>query len=80
MVDEALSDKALSDEATTGAPVASPCIDICRLDAQELCIGCRRTIGEISEWSRASEARRREILRGLAARPAAISDEQHRGR
>ncbi len=29
------------------APVASPCIDVCWLDAQGLCIGCRRTIGEI---------------------------------
>jgi uncharacterized protein len=70
MVDEALKVEALSD-----APVASPCIDICRLDALGLCIGCRRSIGEISEWSRASEARRREIVRGLAARPAAISAE-----
>ena len=65
MVDQALMDDA--------AP--SPCIDICRLDAQKLCIGCRRTIGEIGEWSRATEARRREILRGLAARPAAIATE-----
>jgi uncharacterized protein len=63
------------DEALMDAPVASPCIDICRLDAQGLCIGCRRTIGEIGEWSRASEARRREIVRGLAARPAAVSAE-----
>jgi uncharacterized protein len=59
-------------QAVTDAPVASPCIDICRLDAQGLCIGCRRTIEEISEWSRASEARRREIVRELAARPVAI--------
>jgi len=58
------------EQALMDAPVPSPCIDICRLDAQGLCIGCRRTIGEISEWSRASEARRREILRGLAARSA----------
>jgi uncharacterized protein len=50
------------------APVPSPCVDICRLDAQGLCIGCRRTIDEIAEWSRASEARRREILRQLALR------------
>jgi predicted Fe-S protein YdhL (DUF1289 family) len=49
-------------------PVASPCVDICRLDAQGLCIGCRRTIDEIAEWSRASEERRREILRNLAER------------
>jgi uncharacterized protein len=50
--------------------VPSPCVDICRLDAAGLCIGCRRTLDEIAEWSRASEARRREILRNLAARPA----------
>jgi uncharacterized protein len=50
------------------APAPSPCVDICRLDAQGLCIGCRRTIDEIAEWSGASEARRREILRQLVLR------------
>jgi uncharacterized protein len=49
-------------------PVASPCVDICRLDARGLCIGCRRTIEEIAEWPRADEARRREILRALQQR------------
>ncbi len=48
--------------------VASPCVDICRLDAQGLCVGCRRTIGEISEWSRAGDTRRREILSELQRR------------
>jgi uncharacterized protein len=52
------------------APVASPCVDICRLDARGLCVGCRRTIEEITEWSRASEARRREILNDIARRDA----------
>jgi hypothetical protein len=50
------------------AAVASPCINICRLDAQGLCVGCRRTIDEIAEWSRASDARRREILQALELR------------
>jgi uncharacterized protein len=59
-------DAALSGEGG----VASPCIDVCRLDARGLCIGCRRTIEEITEWSRASEARRREILREVADRRA----------
>jgi uncharacterized protein len=48
--------------------VPSPCVDICRLDAQGLCVGCRRTLGEIAEWPRASEARRREILHDLKLR------------
>jgi uncharacterized protein len=51
-----------------GAAVASPCVNICRLDAQGLCVGCRRTLGEIAEWSRASDARRLEILRALPTR------------
>jgi uncharacterized protein len=57
------------DTALNRDPVPSPCVDICRLDAQGLCVGCRRTIDEICEWPSASESRRREILRELAARP-----------
>jgi uncharacterized protein len=53
---------------TLAAPVASPCVDICRLNDQDICIGCRRTLAEIAEWSGASEARRREILRALEFR------------
>jgi predicted Fe-S protein YdhL (DUF1289 family) len=57
------------------AAVPSPCVDICRLDAQGLCVGCRRTIDEITEWPLASEARRREILRELARRTPAASNQ-----
>ncbi|HXC10218.1 MAG TPA: DUF1289 domain-containing protein [Steroidobacteraceae bacterium] len=57
------------DAALSGAAgVPSPCINVCRLDSQGICIGCRRTIDEIAEWSRASEARRREILREVELR------------
>jgi hypothetical protein len=48
-------------------------VDICRLDAQGLCVGCRRTIDEIIEWPRASEARRREILHELVLRTTAAA-------
>jgi predicted Fe-S protein YdhL (DUF1289 family) len=58
------------------AAVTSPCVDICRLDTKGWCIGCRRTVEEIAEWSAASEARRREILRELKLRPAAASGPQ----
>jgi len=57
------------DAPLTVPPVSSPCVDVCRLDAIGLCIGCRRTMREISEWPGASEARRREILRELELRP-----------
>jgi predicted Fe-S protein YdhL (DUF1289 family) len=48
--------------------VPSPCTGICRLDERQLCVGCRRSMGEIAEWPRASAARQLEILRELASR------------
>jgi predicted Fe-S protein YdhL (DUF1289 family) len=60
------------DATVNQAPVPSPCVDICRLDAQGMCIGCGRTIGEISEWSRATDARRREILNELKGRASRL--------
>jgi len=52
--------------------VPSPCVNVCRLDPQGLCVGCRRTLDEIAEWPSASESRRREILRDLRQRPAGV--------
>jgi hypothetical protein len=60
------------DAALTQGAVSSPCVDVCRLDAQGICIGCRRTLAEIAEWSRASEGRRREILHALAQRKTGV--------
>jgi uncharacterized protein len=57
-----------ADVALKPPAVASPCVDVCRLDAQGLCIGCRRTLGEIAEWSQASDARRLDILSALKTR------------
>lgn len=31
------------------APV-TPCIGICRMDGEGLCVGCRRTLAEIARW------------------------------
>jgi uncharacterized protein len=56
------------DAALSGGGVPSPCIEICRLDARGLCVGCFRSIDEITEWSGASEERRREILRAVDLR------------
>jgi uncharacterized protein len=57
-----------ADAALKVAAVPSPCVDICRLNEQGLCVGCRRTLGEIAEWSQASDARRLEILSALKTR------------
>ena len=43
-------------------PVKSPCIEVCSLDNEEICIGCYRTADEIIEWFSAPNERKREIL------------------
>lgn len=53
--------------------VASPCIAICRMAADGECEGCGRTLGEIAEWSLASDARRREILARIAGACAQVT-------
>lgn len=50
-------------------PVASPCINVCRMDEQTgLCAGCLRTLDEIASWGQASNARRLEILQHVEQR------------
>ena len=43
-------------------PVASPCVNICALDDDDLCTGCQRSVAEITRWSRMSNVERREVL------------------
>lgn len=43
-------------------PVASPCVNICALDDDDICIGCQRTVEEITRWSRMDNAERRVVL------------------
>lgn len=44
-------------------PVRSPCVYVCCLDDNDICTGCQRSGAEITEWGRATDERRREILR-----------------
>ena len=43
-------------------PVRSPCVHVCALDEQDICIGCQRTVAEITRWGRMDNAERREVL------------------
>ena len=53
------------------AEVASPCINVCRMDAASgYCEGCRRTLDEIACWSVYSNAEKRAVLAQLPARKA----------
>lgn len=48
--------------------VESPCIKVCVLDAQSVCVGCGRTIDEIAAWSRMSAAEQRAAVERAAQR------------
>jgi predicted Fe-S protein YdhL (DUF1289 family) len=37
-------------------------VNICALDDHDVCIGCQRTVAEITGWSRMSNDERRALL------------------
>ena len=49
-------------------PVKSPCIEVCSLNREDVCIGCYRTADEIIEWFSAPNERKREILAAIDQR------------
>jgi predicted Fe-S protein YdhL (DUF1289 family) len=57
---------------TPGAPPfpPSPCIDICKLNEHDVCIGCKRTIGEIAQWSAMTAEEQWRVVNALPHRQA----------
>jgi predicted Fe-S protein YdhL (DUF1289 family) len=59
----------MTDEIWQRDEADSPCVKICMIHPQtRLCIGCRRSISEISDWSRMTPEQRRDIIAALPAR------------
>jgi predicted Fe-S protein YdhL (DUF1289 family) len=54
--------------------LASPCISVCLLDEQDICLGCYRSAEEITDWFMASPAEKRAILQ--RARDRRLEDDQ----
>jgi hypothetical protein len=53
------------------AEIESPCVKICTVDAGSgLCLGCGRTIDEISQWIRLGSEERQRIMAELPGRLA----------
>ncbi|MGB9429825.1 MAG: DUF1289 domain-containing protein [Gammaproteobacteria bacterium] len=52
-------------------PVVSPCVRVCCLDDDNVCIGCGRTLDEIRRWSDMPERDKHETVRQAAERRAA---------
>jgi iron complex transport system substrate-binding protein len=51
--------------------VATPCVGICRLNERGVCVGCGRTIEQISAWRDMSESERLRIMATLPVSEAA---------
>lgn len=52
-------------EAST---VESPCIRNCCLDNNDICMGCFRSLSEITQWSLVDDVTRREFLKNVTKR------------
>jgi hypothetical protein len=55
---------------TTADTPHSPCIKVCVLDAQNLCVGCLRTLDEIARWEAMSRRERIAVLEQVERRAA----------
>ena len=51
----------------------SPCISICALDENDICMGCYRSAQEITDWFMASDEEKRQILVRVRERRDAAS-------
>ena len=59
----------MKDDVWKRDEVASPCVKICVIHPEErLCVGCYRSIDEISAWSRLTPDARRSIMAELPSR------------
>jgi predicted Fe-S protein YdhL (DUF1289 family) len=49
--------------------IESPCTGVCRLDPRgEFCLGCKRSLDEIADWSMLSDAEKRAVLTAVKQR------------
>jgi uncharacterized protein len=63
-----------SDEIWRRAEIESPCVKVCVIHPEaRLCVGCRRTIDEISAWSRLTHEDRRAIMEDLPGRASLLT-------
>ncbi len=49
---------------------ASPCVSICTLDDDDVCVGCSRTLDEITHWSVYPKEKQWQIIDDLQRRTA----------
>jgi hypothetical protein len=48
--------------------VQSPCIENCRLNDEKICMGCYRSIVEITQWQQMNDRMRQDVLHRVETR------------
>ena len=48
--------------------VSSPCVNVCALDENDICIGCHRSAVEIGRWTQMTDTEKREVLVNVSQR------------
>ncbi len=62
-------ERAIRDEVWVRDEISSPCVKLCVIHPEErLCVGCYRSIEEISTWSRLTPADRQQVVDDLPNR------------
>jgi len=69
-----MASASIGDTANDAQSVRSPCIKVCVLDAQGMCLGCGRRIEEIAGWAQLTVEQQRSICEHAARRLMASAD------
>lgn len=48
--------------------ISSPCVSICALDENDVCVGCFRSGVEISQWGKMNNEQKKDVLKNIAQR------------
>jgi len=57
----------------------SPCVRVCSLNDQNVCVGCGMTVRDIRIWRSASDEEKREILRQSSIRVSGMQEMRDQG-
>jgi uncharacterized protein len=62
---------------TTPPAIATPCVRVCVVDGESgLCLGCYRTLAEVSGWTSFTDEQREAVMSELPARRDRIRPEK----
>lgn len=61
----------MADEKNIFGMVKSPCVAVCALDENDICIGCYRSGEEITQWGEMNNEKKSEVMKNVAQREAA---------